>query len=123
MTRAPDFSRPRRIYFLDAEPESCLERILAGGRSITYFEAGYRDVNGPGDQMSEADSACRRKDDHRKEALLAHLRRSRQLYLECARCYDQVVVVDNSRGLDATVETVCADLAQTIADPLRSSTN
>ncbi|HWU86896.1 MAG TPA: hypothetical protein VN253_06460 [Kofleriaceae bacterium] len=103
--------RPRRIFLVDAPPELCLARIRAGRQTITYFEAGHRDVSAVGEPMREPSPAVRNSSASRESELLAHLRRSRELYLRLAERHDNVTVLDNSGDTERVLPIILAELA------------
>jgi thymidylate kinase len=102
--------RPARTFLVDAPPELCLERILASGRPITYFEAGARDTAGPGEPMVERSSADRLASTPREADLLAHLRRMRDAFLDLAQDHPRVTVVSNDGAPEEAVRTILRDL-------------
>jgi len=103
--------RPARIFLIDAPPEVCLERIRAGGRTISYYEAGSRDAERPGEAMVERSEDDRRTGaGNREPGLLVHLQRMRDLLLDLSRKYPQTVMVDGTRPLEEVVAEVVRHL-------------
>jgi thymidylate kinase len=88
--------RPSVLFFIDCDPDTCCQRILASGRQITYFEAGSRIVDGLHAPMIERDSRSRRASESRKAGLRAHLHRMRSELKRLARSEPNVVMIDNS---------------------------
>jgi thymidylate kinase len=103
--------RPRRVFLIDAPPELCLARIRAGRSAITYFEAGHRDVDAVGEPMRESSPAVRSSSAGREAELLAHLRRSREIYLRLAERQSNVIVIDNDGDPELALAIIRAELA------------
>lgn len=99
-------SQPVAIFLIDCDPNLCLKRLLAGGRQITYFEGGARDVDGPGQPMRERDPSERSPSATREQGLLEHLERMRRIYRELARGRDHVHVISNEGTVDEALERV-----------------
>ena len=100
--------RPRLMFLIDCDPAVCGQRILSGGRDITYFEAGSRVVSGPGQPMRESDPSSRHAGRDRSAELLAHLALMRTRMCEMAARYDNVRRVDNSASVARAVEEIIA---------------
>lgn len=103
--------RPRTVFLIDCEPEICLARILAGGRRITYFEAGSRIVAGHREPMLEPDPSWRRDAHDRHDELLDHLRRMRQGLFDLASGSDNVFVIDNSGDPEVATNEIVERIA------------
>jgi thymidylate kinase len=88
--------RPSILFFIDCDPDLCCQRILSSHREITYFEAGSRIVNGPGQRMLERDPSARQASPGREAGLRSHLHRMRAALKALAEREDNVVMVDNS---------------------------
>jgi thymidylate kinase len=102
--------RPRKLFFIDCDPEICCQRILAGRHGVSYFEAGSRIVAGRGDPMIEHDPRGRRADAARTDGLLRHLIRMRAALQQLAQRYDNVVAVENAGLPQRAVETILKEI-------------
>jgi thymidylate kinase len=102
--------RPRKLFFIDCDPEICCQRILAGRHGVSYFEAGSRIVAGFSDPMIEHDPKARRSDAARIDGLLRHLIRMRDGLHQLAQRYDNVVAVENSGPPQRAVEAILKEL-------------
>ena len=98
--------RPRVLFLLDCDPAVCRDRIVASGRSITYFEAGARGVPHQGAPMIETDPAIRRFSPDREPMALSHLVRMREQFLGFAAACDNVRILDTSGSFDTVVDEV-----------------
>ncbi|MFL6232704.1 MAG: hypothetical protein ACJ76N_06180 [Thermoanaerobaculia bacterium] len=101
---------PKKIFLVDCDPEICLARVVSCQRVITYFEAGSRMVSGTGAQMVEPDESLRGRTGGRETRMLEYLHRMRATYLELARSYSNVVLIDNSGPLEASLARVLEHL-------------
>jgi dTMP kinase len=98
--------RPRAVFLVDAPVELCLQRIRAGGRAITYFEAGYRNVERVGQPMRERSSEERSSSAGREQLLLLNLDRMRRTLFELASGSAGVHRIDNTGDLAAATGEV-----------------
>lgn len=106
----PMVPSPKKVFFVDCDPEICVQRIASGGRNISYFEAGNRDAASVGAPLTEADESVRRRSSDRSVPLLRHLYAMRSIYDKVLRKYDNVVIIDNTRHLETSVATVLSHL-------------
>ncbi len=98
--------KPKVIFLLDCDPQICQQRVIASGRTITYFEAGARIVPDEGSPMIESDPEVRRDTHNREPLLLKHLVRMRKQFLDVAENYDNVCKIDASKPLDQVIAKV-----------------
>jgi len=97
---------PQEIFLIDAAPEECVRRIATGGRRISYFEAGFRDVDALGSPMIEHAHSERVTAVNRTAALGLHLNRSRELFLRLSKNDARVSLVANSSCARETAASI-----------------
>ena len=102
----PLLPQPRKIFFINSDPKICLERVISSGRSVSYYEAGARDVAIAGDPMTEADEIVRWHEYDRTELFLRHLHAMRGMYYRVLEGRDNVVLVDNSGDIETSFKTI-----------------
>jgi len=107
--------RPRHLFLIDSSPETCLQRILSGGRTISYFEAGSRIVEDQHQPMTEASPSIRQGGD-RTAGLLTHLKRMRAGLFDLANEYENVVVIDNSGPPEAALGKIMDLISCTVRE-------
>jgi thymidylate kinase len=90
--------------------EICLDRVRRSGRRITYFEAGVRDVEQPGEPMQERDPHERHQNFDREVSSRRHLERMRMAYLAAARRGKAIHVIENSAYIDEVVAKIVSHI-------------
>jgi thymidylate kinase len=117
---APDFMdilergvpRPRIFFILDCPTDICIERIRASRRRISYFEAGFRDVEATGHPMQERNEQERHINTDRELLFRRHLDRMRAAYYGFADRYENVQMIDSSGAVDAVASQIIEHIDQ-----------
>jgi thymidylate kinase len=107
--------RPAMTFIIDCPTEACLARIREHGRTISYFEAGVRHVDGPGLPMQELDPLERTRAFDREPLARRHFDRMRAAYLDYAANDPGAIVIENHSTLNAAIARVVASINQHIA--------